>query len=132
MGKRAKCYEYHGEVKTINAWAREKNVHTDTIRKRMAAGMTFAEALEAKVDKAKYMAIAREAKKNILPPPIPQGVCTAKCRKCYHGSTGSGYISCDYILNTGHRRPCLAGKGCTEFTTKPRKKPNTNGLIRKG
>ena len=36
------------------------------------------------------------------------------CRSCYHWSTNC----CLYILNTGHRRPCPAGGGCTEKITK--------------
>lgn len=51
------------------------------------------------------------------------GLCDKHCKKCIHSCylNGSMY-SCDYILNTGHRRPCPAGKGCTEYKEIAKKK----------
>lgn len=35
------------------------------------------------------------------------------CKGCYYGThTGELWV-CDYILMTGHRRPCPPGEGCT-------------------
>ena len=42
------------------------------------------------------------------------------CDGCFHfGYVGSN-AHCDYIGNTGHRRPCPAGEGCTERITPAR------------
>lgn len=43
-----------------------------------------------------------------------------RCRKCafYWTPTGNRTIElCQYILMTGHPRPCPAGKDCTSFLT---------------
>ena len=48
--------------------------------------------------------------------------CTARCRACGHCYIGFDMAlcrslpACVYILDTGRRRPCPAGDGCTEFT----------------
>lgn len=47
-----------------------------------------------------------------------------KCRKgCMYFSCHSK--TCDYYLITGKRRPCAAGKDCTEYTRGRRKIDNT-------
>lgn len=59
------------------------------------------------------------------------GICNERCKKCVHcgrASMGKGYKTCDYILNTNHRRPCPAGKGCTEFATGKKKRKNIGEL----
>lgn len=44
-----------------------------------------------------------------------QRVVTAKyCGGCYHYCMSGMQLHCNYIVNTGHRRPCPAGEGCTE------------------
>ena len=48
---------------------------------------------------------------------------SARCTKCiYSGRTGGGgtgsATTCDYILVTGHRRPCEIGTACTVFTAR--------------
>lgn len=43
------------------------------------------------------------------------------CRFCGHFSTGGGIAMCDYILDTGTRRPCPAGKGCIAHTQMTKK-----------
>lgn len=45
------------------------------------------------------------------------------CRGCvYLARTGDGSDWCDYIGITGHKRPCPAGKGCTEKKVAKRKR----------
>lgn len=70
---------------------------------------------------------------------------TSYCRGCYHLRTGLSVDFCQYILNTGHCRPCPAGNGCTQKiserkwnelaeienlegfeTVKPKRRPRTN------
>lgn len=48
----------------------------------------------------------------------------AYCNGCKHKHYfGSGETSCcGYILDTGHKRPCPAGAGCTEHTNVERAK----------
>lgn len=57
-----------------------------------------------------------------------EGLCTARCKSCkfgfrtcygFHEPTGVG---CNYILRMGKRRPCPAGKGCTEYVYMPNKR----------
>ena len=44
------------------------------------------------------------------------------CAGCIHfGWANSSLGCCNYIFNTGHRRPCPPGKGCTVKTKKRRK-----------
>ena len=58
-----------------------------------------------------------------------------KCLKCKHckttGAAYAGYIGkstlnnhfyCDYLEDTGHKRPCKAGDACTVFEPKERKR----------
>ena len=55
-------------------------------------------------------------------PVIPEkhALCSRICRTCVHGSDHTtGAVTCDYILNTGKRRPCPAGDGCTEYKRGP-------------
>ena len=59
-----------------------------------------------------------------------------KCKMCIYGAGGAGnsYVTCDYILHTGHRRPCKAGK-CTVFELrtgpyKPQSIPVIGGGLR--
>ncbi len=44
-------------------------------------------------------------------------VCDKTCRSCIYSSTVSetGPVTCDYILVTGNRRGCPAGKGCERY-----------------
>lgn len=44
------------------------------------------------------------------------------CARCVYSSNVSGMLACDYILYTGHRRGCLAGKGCDKRQTGKRKR----------
>lgn len=50
-----------------------------------------------------------------------------KCRRCYHrrsitSHAGSGKDSCcNYIIDTGKRRPCEADDNCTVFKEKVNK-----------
>lgn len=48
------------------------------------------------------------------------GICDARCRQCKHCGTESTVSKpfCVYIMDTGHRRPCPAGKHCTKFVQK--------------
>ena len=39
--------------------------------------------------------------------------CDTYCHDCDHYSKAAGYEMCNYMLNTGKRRPCLGGTGCT-------------------
>lgn len=59
-----------------------------------------------------------------------------RCRKCYYSGPvdiGWGKVyplySCDYLLITGHRRPCPAGDACTVYSPKKAKRraPCPNG-----
>ena len=55
-------------------------------------------------------------------PVIPEkhALCSRLCRSCVHGSDHTtGTVTCDYILNTGRRRPCPAGDGCTVYKRGP-------------
>ena len=51
-------------------------------------------------------------------------VCNRRCRTCAYsfGDTGTwgGDIFCGYLIRTGKRRPCPAGKGCTVYKPKRR------------
>ncbi len=39
-----------------------------------------------------------------------------RCRRCeYSGQLGGPLVVCDYLLITGHRRGCPAGRKCTRF-----------------
>lgn len=57
-----------------------------------------------------------------------EGLCTARCKSCKfgflacYGSHGPTGIGCNYILRMGKRRPCPAGKGCTEYVYMPNKR----------
>lgn len=47
----------------------------------------------------------------------------ARCKNCAYsgrlsGADGAGTLICDYILKTGHRRPCELGEKCTVFQQK--------------
>lgn len=48
------------------------------------------------------------------------GMCNARCKTCFYGTVQGkqGMCTCAYIVETGHRRPCPAGKGCTEFVAR--------------
>lgn len=62
-------------------------------------------------------------------------VCDTKCRSCMYASTlGNMSVVCNYLLVTGNRRGCPAGKGCERYikgkhaiaidnSVAPRKKP---------
>lgn len=53
----------------------------------------------------------------------------AYCKGCDHlKPTGSGK-TCDYMLDTGRRRPCPAGEGCTEHTKRQPDKKKRKGSI---
>lgn len=46
-------------------------------------------------------------------------VCDQHCKGCvYYYEYGSGTKVCEYMFQTGFRRPCPAGKGCTVRATK--------------
>ena len=58
-----------------------------------------------------------------------RSVCDAYCRGCiYCFDYGSGgFVMCEYAIQTGERRPCKAGEGCTvrvkrKYTGKTRAK----------
>ena len=91
-------------------------------------GMPLAEAVKVEyVPTASRTEAARRAKK--AAPEKPIGICDARCKRCKYGAPGSGIVTCDYHLIMMRRRPCPAGKGCTEF--KPGRKPRAtnDGLI---
>ena len=44
------------------------------------------------------------------------------CTGCDHFKKSSGILMCDYLLDTGTRRPCSAGAGCSCHTGFQRKK----------
>lgn len=47
------------------------------------------------------------------------GLCSDYCKGCGHLTRGSGFGPiCNYILDTGHMRPCPGGDGCTAHTRK--------------
>lgn len=45
------------------------------------------------------------------------GICDDRCRECYYRGTRSKIETpfCQYIIITGHMRPCPAGENCTKF-----------------
>lgn len=56
---------------------------------------------------------------------MPKGtvvsVCDQHCKGCvyfYEYGETSGLKVCEYMFQTGNRRPCPAGKGCTVRATK--------------
>lgn len=57
------------------------------------------------------------------------------CKGCvYLGYAGGGYMCCDYIFKTEHRRPCPPGKDCTVKTTvrqARKKKAQVRGTLRR-
>ena len=124
-------YEMDGEVKSLNAWARQYDKNPSTIWYRIHdMKMTLKEALTTEViERSDSMETARKAKLSHTPPEKPIGICDARCKRCKYGAPGSGIVTCDYHLIMMRRRPCPAGKGCTEF--KPGRKPRAtnDGLI---
>ena len=56
--------------------------------------------------------------------------CDTYCHGCKHYSDVAGYKMCNYMLNTGKRRPCLGGEGCeVRQTGKERKRQIANQFI---
>lgn len=106
-----------GKTLTVTEWEAISHVPEKTIRQRIARGWPAEEA--------------------IFTPPMKRGayrqslIKTAKtCRGCYHykpfywmSNTQQWY--CDYIGDTGQKRPCPPGPGCTCYT---RQKPNRKKL----
>lgn len=40
------------------------------------------------------------------------------CQGCFHNyGMFRVNVGCNYIFDMGHRRPCQAGEGCTEYIT---------------
>lgn len=98
-----------GQTHTLAEWESISHVPEKTIRQRIVRGWTEEEA--------------------IFTPPMKRGayrerlVKIAKtCRGCYHykpyywGTINQQWY-CDYIGDTGHKRPCPPGAGCTCYTT---------------
>lgn len=52
-----------------------------------------------------------------------KGICNSFCKGCVYNQYASGVEStlCTYYLETGIRRPCPAGTGCTVKRTGRRK-----------
>ena len=42
------------------------------------------------------------------------------CKGCIHCTQIGSYWGCNYIFDTGHKRPCDPGEGCTAKETKKR------------
>lgn len=56
--------------------------------------------------------------------------CDSWCHGCGHYRGAADCKICEYQLDVGHRRPCPAGKGCTEhtkFASTPKKELHTKG-----
>jgi len=51
------------------------------------------------------------------------GICIDDCKPCDYSSQLLTYVTCDYILMNGERRPCKAGNGCTVRTINGELKP---------
>lgn len=51
------------------------------------------------------------------------GICDIWCEGCNY-LPKVGTICCDYLMTTGHRRPCPAGTGCTVRSRPTRYKPD--------
>ena len=46
---------------------------------------------------------------------VKASICDKKtCARCKYSTLLSGTLACGYILNTGHRRGCPAGQGCSK------------------
>ena len=59
-------------------------------------------------------------------------ICDATCKPCIYSSVMSTWgVSCNYILVTGNRRGCPAGKGC-ERRIVGKKQYSIDGLIFRG
>ena len=121
---------YKGETHTLREWGAITGINPETIKSRIT-----------KFDWPVWKALTTPAgpqygrrDKSRVPKPEPKdkvSKCTKKCKRCFYSFNHSAHLpTCDYILITGHRRPCPAGDNCTEFTTKRKKKPNNNGLVR--
>lgn len=54
------------------------------------------------------------------PPVKNPDICT-KPVSCKYGTTTGGLKHCDYLMITGHKRPCRAGE-CTVYTRKTERK----------
>ena len=81
-------YEMDGEVKSLNAWARQYDKNPSTIWYRIHdMKMTLKEALTTEViERSDSMEIARKAKSNHTPPEKPIGICDARCKRCKYGA----------------------------------------------
>jgi hypothetical protein len=42
------------------------------------------------------------------------------CKGCIHCGLIGAMYGCNYIFNTGHKRPCDPGEGCTAKETRKR------------
>ena len=68
-------------------------------------------------------------------PYAPAQAMMKKVPKCPHDCIHRGYWDtgvwcCEYILNTGHRRPCPPGHGCTEYRQRSRTRKPTGIKLR--
>ncbi len=58
-------------------------------------------------------------------------LCDQRCRKCIYGGTVSGGgVVCDYLLITGNRRRCPAGKKCERYVRGNRLSTIDNSIFR--
>ena len=66
-----------------------------------------------KVSKKQYRTVKEKNRKDTVAPiPNPN---SKYCKGCiYWGGAYEGYETCNYIFIKKHRRPCPAGKDCTE------------------
>lgn len=70
-------------------------------------------------NKARQREIYQErAKKTEMEKKKDPHICT-RSKSCQYGGTLSGIFCCDYMLITGHRRPCPP-KDCTEYKRRER------------
>ncbi|MES1923648.1 hypothetical protein MHBO_005266 [Bonamia ostreae] len=69
----------------------------------------------AKLATAEYTKKYREEnkKEEEFKPKRILNVCDSNCKDCCHSSKSGGICVCLYILDTGKRRPCKGGAGCT-------------------
>lgn len=127
-----KPYTWRGETHTLGEWSKIVGIPRGTLYSRLAKYQWEVErALTEPIRKnngrlvkvEKYIPKKRVEKKIAL--------CTARCKRCYYGSCAENYVYCMYTAEEGHRRGCPAGDKCTKFSSKKKKKPNTDGLIRR-
>ena len=114
-------YEYMGETMTLREWAKRYDMHPTTLYSRVQDGWPIGEALTRPIERH---AKARRAERQKDVKLCDKKVCK-KCRYSVGSSHESREITCDYILQTGQRRPCPAG-ACTVFEPKVKRRPSKN------